>query len=47
MSEAVNPSVSEAKPTEVTPPKKIRLDLHESKLKDPNPPTGKTLDIPA
>ena len=47
MSEAVNPSVSEAKPIELTPPKKIRVDLHESKLKAPNPPKGKTHDKPA
>ena len=44
MSEAVKPSVSEAKPIEVTPPKKIRVDLHESKPKAPNPPKGKTHD---
>ena len=47
MSEAVKPSVSEAKPIEVTPPKKIRIDLHESKPKTPNPSKGKTHDKPA
>ena len=41
------PSVSEAKPIEVTPPRKIRIDLHESKPKAPNPPKGKTHDKPA
>ena len=42
------PSVSEvAKPLEVTPPRKIRVDLHESKPKAPNPPKGKTHDKPA
>ena len=47
MSEAVKPSVSEAKPIEVTPPRKIRVDLHESKPKAPNPSKGKTHDKPA
>ena len=37
-------SVSEAKSVEVTPPRKIRVDLHESKPKAPNPPKGKTHD---
>ena len=46
-SEAVKPSVSEAKPIEVTPPKKIRVDLHESKPKAPNPSKRKTHDKPA
>ena len=44
VSEAVKPSVSEAKPIEVTPPRKIRVDLHESKPRAPNPPKGKTHD---
>ena len=44
MSEAINPSVSEAKPIEVTPPKKIRVDLQEFKPKAPNPPKGKLHD---
>ena len=47
MSEAVKPSVSEAKPIEVTPPRKIKVDLHESKPKAPNPSKGKTHDKPA
>ena len=38
--------MSEAKSVEVTPPRKIRVDLHESKLKAPNPPKGKTYDKP-
>ena len=46
VSEAVQPSMSEAKPIEVTPPRKIRIDLHESKPKAPNPPKGKTHDKP-
>ena len=45
-SEAVKPSVSEAKPIEVTPPRKIRVDLHESKPKAPNPSKGETHDKP-
>ena len=44
MSDGVKSFVSEAKPIEVTPPKKIRVDLHESKPKAPNPPKGKTHD---
>ena len=40
------PSMSEAKPIKVTPPRKIRIDLHESKPKAPNPPKGKTHDKP-
>ena len=44
---SVKPSVSEAKPIEVTPPRKIRVDLHESKPKAPNPSKGKTHDKPA
>ena len=47
MSEVIKPSVSEAKSVEVTPPRKIRVDLHESKPKAPNPPKGKTHDKPA
>ena len=47
VSEAVKPSVSETKPIEVTPPRKIRIDLHESKPKAPNLPKGKTHDKPA
>ena len=43
-SEAVKPSVSEAKSIEVTPPRKIRVDLHKSKPKALNPPKGKTHD---
>ena len=45
--EVVKPSVSEAKPIEVTPLRKIRVDLHESKSKAPNPSKGKTHDKPA
>ena len=41
------PLVSEIiKPTEVTPPRKIRVDLQESKLKTLNPPKGKLHDRP-
>ena len=47
VSEVVKSSVSEAKSVEVTPPRKIRVDLHESKHKTPNPPKGKTHDKPA
>ena len=47
MSEVVKPSVSEAKPIEVTPPKNIRVDLHESKPKAPNPSKGKIHNKPA
>ena len=36
--------MSEAKSIEVIPSKKIRVDLHESKSKAPNPPKGKTHD---
>ena len=35
------------KPAEVTPPRKIRVDLQESKPKTPNPPKGKLHDKPA
>ena len=44
MSEVVKPSVSKAKSVEVTPPRKIRVDLHKSKPKAPNPLKGKTHD---
>ena len=47
MSEVVKPSVSKAKSIEVTPPRKIKVNLHESKPKAPNPPKGKTHDKPA
>ena len=47
VNEAVKPSVSEAKPIEVTHPGKIRVDLHKSKPKAPNPPKDKTHDKPA
>ena len=41
------PPVSEiVKPIEVTPPRKIRVDLQESKLKMINPPKGKLPDRP-
>ena len=42
------PPVSEiVKPAEVTPPRKIRVDLRESKPKIPNPPKDKVHDRPA
>ena len=47
VSEATKPFVSETKPIEVTPPRKISVDLHESKPKAPNPSKGKTHDKPA
>ena len=47
VSEVVKPSVSEDKSVEVTLPRKIMVDFHESKPKDPNPPKGKTHDKPA
>ena len=47
MSEVVKTSVSEAKPIEVTPPRKIKVDLHESKPKAPNSSKGSTHDKPA
>ena len=48
MSEVVKPFVSEAtKSVEVTPPRKIRVDLQESKPKTSNPPTDKVHDRPA
>ena len=46
MSEVVKPFVSEAKSIEVTLPRKIRVDFHESKPKAPNPSKGKTHDKP-
>ena len=36
--------MSKAKLIEVTPSRKIRVDLYESKPKAPNPPKGKTHD---
>ena len=48
VSEVVKPSVSEAtKSVEVTPPRKITVDLQESKPKAPNSPEGKLYDKPA
>ena len=47
VSEVVKPFVSEAKSVEVIPPRKIRVDLQESKPKAPNPPKGKLHDKPA
>ena len=47
VSEVVKPSVSEFKSVEVTPLRKIRVDLNESKPKAFNPPKGKTHDKPA
>ena len=47
VSEVVKSFVSEAKSVEVTPPRKIRVDLQESKPKAPNPPKGKLHDKPA
>ena len=47
VSEVVKPSMSEAKSVEVTLPKKIRVDLQESKPKAHNPPKGKLHDKPA
>ena len=42
------PPVSEIfKPTEVTPPRKIRVDLKKSKPKTSNPPKDKVHDRPA
>ena len=47
MSEVVKLSVSEAgKSIEVTPPRKIRVNLQEFKPKAPNPPKGKLPDRP-
>ena len=48
VSEVVKPSMSEAgKFVEVTSPRKIRVDLQESKPKAPNPSKGKLHDKPA
>ena len=44
VSEVVKPSVSEAKSVEVTPFRKIRVNLHKSKPKASNPPKVKTHD---
>ena len=44
VNKVVKPSVSETKSVEVTPPRKIRVDLHESKPKAPNLPKGNTHD---
>ena len=44
MSEVVKPSMSKAKFVEVTPLRKIRVDLYESKPKALNPSKGKTHD---
>ena len=41
------PPVSEIVKPEVTPPRKIRVDLQESKPKTPNPPKDKLHDKPA
>ena len=46
VSEVVKLSMSEAKSVEVTPPRKIRVDLHEFKPKAPNPPKDKIHDKP-
>ena len=40
------PPVSEIVKPEVTPPRKIRVDLYESKPKTPNPSKGKLCDKP-
>ena len=47
VSETVKPSVSETKSMEVTPLRKIRIDLQESKPKALNPLKGKLHDKPA
>ena len=48
MSEVVKPSISEVvKSIEVTPPKKIRVDLKESKPKQPTLSKDKSHDKPA
>ena len=44
VSEVVKPSVSEVKSVEVTPFRKIRVNLHKSKPKASNPPKVKTHD---
>ena len=47
MSEVVKPPINEVvKPVEVTPPRKIRVNLQEFKPKTPNPPKGKLHDRP-
>ena len=47
VSEVVKPSMSEVgKSVEVTPPRKIRVDLQEFKPKAPNPPKGMLHDKP-
>ena len=46
-SSSSEPPVSEAKSIEVTPPRKIKVNLQESKPKAPNPPKGKLHDKPA
>ena len=46
-SSSSEPSVSETKSVEVTSPRKIRVDLQESKPKAPNSPKGKLHDKPA
>ena len=45
VSEVVKPSVSEAKSIEVIPLRKIRVDLHESKPKAPNPLKGHMISL--
>ena len=47
VSEVIKPSMSEAKSVEVTPPRKIRVDLQEYKPKAPNHSKGKLHDKPA
>ena len=46
-SSSSKPSMNEVKSVEVTPLRKIRVNLHESKPKAPNPSKGKTQDKPA
>ena len=46
VSVVVKPSVSEAKSVEVTPPRKIRVDLKESKPKSSTPSKDKLHDKP-
>ena len=47
VSEVVKPFMSETKFVEVTPPRKIKVDLHESKPKATNLPKGKAHNKPA
>ena len=47
MSEVIKPAMSEAKSVEVTPPKKIRVDLKESKPKKSTLSKDKSNDKPA